>query len=357
VDDKVIKEVSDELIEVINGCVCCTVRGDLVQTLKKLEDKISNFDGIIIETTGLADPAPIAQTFFVDDEVKRNYHLDGLITVVDAKHIMMHLEEEKPDGVENESVEQVAFADRILLNKCDLVDEDKLITVEKALKGINAFADIVRTHQSRIDPSKLLNIKAFDINRVLEMDPEFLKTDGDHKHDATVSSLSVHFQGELNFHQLKMWIRGLLKTKANDLFRYKGVLAVKGSEEKYVFQGVHMLFTCKLDDAHTWGENEVRDCRFVFIGRNLDKAELEKGIMECKVGPLRFQPGDCVRANVDGEQWLDGYISSLWDQGYPYMIEVELQPGTYGCCSYCWAPMDDDLYVRKREGGDCGCGG
>jgi len=242
-----------------------------------------------------------------------------------------------------------------LLNKCDLVDEEKLVAVEKALKGINAFADIVRTQQSRVDPSKLLHIRAFDINRVLEMDPEFLNTDGDHQHDRTVSSVSVRFQGELNFQHLKFWIRGLLKTKANDLFRYKGVLAVKGSEEKYIFQGVHMLFTGKLDDAHKWRENEVPECRFVFIGRNLDKGDLEKGIMESKVGPLRFQPGDCVRANVDGEQWMNGFIRELWDQGYPYMIELELQPGTYGCSSWCWAPMDDDLFVMKREH-DCGCG-
>jgi G3E family GTPase len=355
VDEKVIKEVSDELIEVINGCVCCTVRGDLVQTLKKLEDRISSFDGVIIETTGLADPAPVAQTFFVDEEVGRSYHLDGITTVVDAKHIMMRLEEEKPEGVENESVEQVAFADRILLNKCDLVDEQKLIEVEKALKGINAFAEIVRTQQSRVDPSKLLNIKAFDINRVLEMDPEFLNTDGDHQHDTTVSSVSVRFQGELNYHQLQMWIRGLLTTKANDLFRYKGVLAVKGSKMKYIFQGVHMLFTGKLDPAHQWTENECPECRFVFIGRNLDKADLEKGVMDCKVGPLRFQPGDCVRANVDGKQWMDGLISSVWNEGYPYMIELEVQPGTSGCSSWCWAPTDDDLYVMKRER-DSGCG-
>jgi len=355
VDEKVIKEVSDELIEVINGCVCCTVRGDLVQTLKKLEDRISNFDGVIIETTGLADPAPVAQTFFVDEEVGLSYHLDGIITVVDAKHIMTRLEEKKPEGVENESVEQVAFADRILLNKCDLVDEEKLIEVEKALKGINAFAEIVHTQQSRVDPSKLLNIKAFDINRILEMDPEFLNVDGEHQHDTTVSSVSVRFEGELNYQQLRMWIRNLLKTKADDLFRYKGVLAVKGSEEKFVFQGVHMLFSGKLDPAHLWKKDEVPECRFVFIGRNLDKANLEKGIMDCKVNPLRFKPGDCVRANVDGKQWMDGFISSLWNDGYPYMIELELQPGTHGCSSWCWPPADDDLYVMKREG-DCGCG-
>jgi len=352
VDDKVIMEKSEELIEVINGCVCCTVRGDLVKVLNKLKDKMSSFDGVIIETTGLADPAPVAQTFFVEEDVKSNYHLDSIITVVDAKHILEHLREKKPEGVENESVEQIAFADRILLNKCDLVNEARLDEVTEAIKGINKHVDIVRTRYSKVDPAKLLNIGAFNVDRVVEMDPEFFNVDGEHQHDTTVSSVSVRFEGELNYVQLKMWISKLMRAKANDLFRYKGVLAVKGANLKYVFQGVHMLFSGRLESGHKWKDGEVRECRFVFIGRNLDREELEKGLMVCKVEALRFAEGDCVEVSVKEGLWMPGCIIRTWDEGYPYLVELDQEPGTDACTSWSWAPMDTDMFVRRRK---CAC--
>lgn len=313
---------------------------------------MSSFDGVIIETTGLADPAPVAQTFFVEDDVKSKYHLDSIITVVDAKHILEHLREEKPEGVENESVEQIAFADRILLNKCDLVNEDTLEEVTKAIKGINKHADIVRTKYSKVDPAKLLNIGAFNVDRVVEMDPEFFNVDGEHQHDTTVSSVSVRFEGELNYVQLEIWISKLMRTKANDLFRYKGVLAVMGSNQKYVFHGVHMLFSGGLESSHKWKDGEVRECRFVFIGRNLDKEELQKGIMACKVQPLRFAEGDCVEVVIQEGLWLPGYIIRTWDEGYPYLVELEQKPGTRACLSWSWAPVDTDMFVRRIA---CGC--
>mmetsp|Transcript_109055 Transcript_109055/g.308487 ORF Transcript_109055/g.308487 Transcript_109055/m.308487 type:complete len:373 (+) Transcript_109055:1-1119(+) len=347
VDDKVIKESSTELVEVINGCVCCTVRGDLIKVLKKLEPKRSEFDGVIIETTGLADPAPVAQTFFVDDDVQRSYHLDAIITVVDAKHILEHLREEKPEGVENESVEQIAFADRILLNKCDLVDEDTLAEVEKEIKKINSHIDIVHTLFSKVDPTKFLNIGAFDVKRVVDMDPEFLNTEGEHQHDTTVSSASVRFEGELNLFQLRMWIRSLMKTKASDLFRYKGVFAVKGNACKYVFQGVHMIFQGGFEEEFAWKEGEARESRFVFIGRNLDREALAKGVQACKVGPLRFKEGDCVKAYTG--HWMDGRVHKLWDEGYPYLVELDIEPGTYACSTWAWVPVDDDLFVRACD--------
>jgi len=340
VDDQVIKEESEEqIIEVMNGCVCCTVRGDLVKVLTRLHERMSTFDAVIIETTGLADPAPVAQTFFVDDNIKRMYHLDGIITVVDAKHILAHLHEQKPDGVENESVEQVAFADRILLNKCDLVDEEALAEVEMALRGINGGVEIIRTQQSQVDPRKLLNIRAFDLGRVLQMDPEFLNTQGEHQHDLSVSSASVRFEGELNHNQLNAWISELLETKANDLFRYKGVLAVKGKAEKFVFQGVHMIFNGGFQNRYRWKKGEVRECRFVFIGRNLDKEALEKGIMDCKIGPLRFKVGDAVEANVGS--WMKGKVIRLWDDGNPYRIQLEDGENV-------WGPVDTDKFVRAQ---------
>ena len=175
IDENILVESSEEtIIEVMNGCICCTVRGDLTEALDNMHDRIKDFDGVLIETTGLADPAPVAQTFFVDERVTERYYLDGIVTVVDAKHIIQHLDEEKPEGIENESVEQLAFADRIMLNKIDLVDEDGLAEVESRIKSINAFAPITRTQNSIIDPNELINIGAFDFDRTLEMDPEFL---------------------------------------------------------------------------------------------------------------------------------------------------------------------------------------
>eukprot|EP00634_Sargassococcus_sp_CCMP2135_P007496 CAMPEP_0198674052 /NCGR_PEP_ID=MMETSP1467-20131203/97717_1 /TAXON_ID=1462469 /ORGANISM="unid. sp., Strain CCMP2135" /LENGTH=520 /DNA_ID=CAMNT_0044410941 /DNA_START=37 /DNA_END=1599 /DNA_ORIENTATION=+ len=425
VDDGVLKQSSeDQIIEMMNGCVCCTVRSDLVKVLKELGTKRKGqFDAVIIETTGLADPAPVAQTFFVDDDMSELFRLDGIVTVVDSKHAMEHLDEVKPEGVENEAVEQIAFADRILLNKTDLVDETYLQSVEKEIKGINhyattyrtqqskidptlllninafsldrvvamdpefldtdgehehdksvssisfkfdgevnvdrlqgreqiAFADrillnktdlveneyleklekkikgmnhsasVFRTQQSKIDPKQLLNINAFSLDRVVAMDPEFLDTDGEHEHDKSVSSISFKFDGEVNVDRLQAFIQELLSTKANDLFRYKGLLAVKGMDRKFLFQGVHMLFQGTFDNEYPWKKDEPRECRFVFIGRNLNHDEIKKGFLRCKVeNELRFAVGDRVLAQVEGG-FKPGVILKLWDEANPYRILI-----------------------------------
>ena len=243
IDENILVESSEEsIIEVMNGCICCTVRGDLTEVLDNMYERIKDFDGVIIETTGLADPAPVAQTFFADERVSDKYNLDGIITVVDAKHIVQHLDEEKPEGIENESVEQLAFADRIMLNKIDLVNEEEINEVESRIKSINGFAPIFHTQNSIIDPKELINIGAFDLERTLEMDPEFLDTEAEHEHDDRVTSTSMKFEGELNVNKLNRYIGNLMREDGENLFRYKGVLAVKGIDEKYVFQGVHMLF-------------------------------------------------------------------------------------------------------------------
>ena len=243
IDENILVESSEEtIIELMNGCICCTVRGDLTEVLDNMYDRIKDFNGIIIETTGLADPAPVAQTFFADERVSNNYYLDGIITVVDAKHIVPHLDDEKPEGVENESVEQLAFADRIMLNKIDLVSEEELGNVESRIKSINGFAPIFYTENSVIDPKELINIGAFDLERTLEMDPGFLDTDAEHEHDDRVTSTSMKFEGELNVNKLQRYINKLMIDHGENLFRYKGVLAVKGVDEKYVFQGC-LLYT------------------------------------------------------------------------------------------------------------------
>jgi len=346
IDDKIMVEKGhseEEIIEVMNGCICCTVRSDLVQTLKDMYARVEKFDAMIIETTGLADPAPVIQTFMMDEYVRSYYKLDGICTVVDAKHIMMRLDEKKPDGVENEAVEQLAFADRVLLNKVDLVsDSAELDKIEARIKFINSEAPIFRCEHSMVDPMKLVQIGAFDLQRVLKNDPEFLEVDIKPQHDRRVSSCSCRFEGELNVHKLRDWINGIIDVKGADLFRYKGVLAVKGMDNKFVFQGVHMLFTAGFGNQR-WGRGEVRECRFVFIGRNLDKEALIEGVQQCKVvEELRFKVGDIVEANRG--EYERGRVVRLWDEGNPYRIELFDEERTH-----IWGPQDDDRWVRAPQ--------
>ena len=340
IDENILVESSEEsIIEVMNGCICCTVRGDLTDLLKKMHERITDFDGVLIETTGLADPAPVAQTFFVDDDIRDKYKLDGIITVADAKHITQHLDEEKPEGVENESVEQIAFADRIMLNKIDLVSEEELKEVESKIKSINRFAPMYHTENSIIDPANLINIGSFDLEKTLEMDPEFLDTEAEHEHDERVTSTSSKFEGALNVNKLERWIGELMRDKGEDLFRYKGVLAVKGMDKKFVFQGVHMLFGGGFSsEVAPWKEGETRECRFVFIGRDLDQEELQKGLMDCKAEELRFNVGDTVYANIG--EFTEGRILKCWDEGNPYRVEIQNAER-----SNVWVPIDNNDYV------------
>ena len=284
----------------------------------------------------------MAQTFFVDDRVVERYKLDGIITVVDAKHIIQHVEEEKPEDVENEAVEQLAFADRIMLNKIDLVSKEELKEVESKIKSINGFAPIYHTQNSLIDPKNLIDIGSFDLERTLEMDPEFLDTDAEHEHDQRVTSTSAKFEGELNVNKLQRWIGSLMQDIGEDLFRYKGVLAVKGMDEKYVFQGVHMLFGGDFsEEIGLWKEGEKRECRFVFIGRDLDHEALQAGLMECRAEELRFNVGDAVYANIG--EFTEGKILKCWDQGNPYRVEIQNDEK-----SNVWVPIDIDDFVREQ---------
>lgn len=325
----------------MNGCICCTVRGDLVEALKNLYTKIEQFDAVIIETTGLADPAPVAQTFFIDEDIRQKYSLDGIVTVVDARHIIDRLDDEKPEGVENEAVEQVAFADRILLNKIDLLrnDDAKLTAIEKRIHSINSGVQIIRTQQSVIDPKSIINLNMFSLDRVLEFDPEFLSGDEEHEHDPTISSVSCKFEGFLNQAQLNNWISTILQQLGADLFRYKGLLSVAGNNKKFIFQGVGMLFSGGFSDE-SWKEDETRECRFVFIGKNLPREELKDGFMACKCEEqLRFKKGDKVQANVG--EWVKGKVIGTWDDGNPYRIELE-----DGSNTNVWGPIDTDEYVK-----------
>lgn len=344
VDEKTLSEnVDEEVIEVMNGCICCTVRGDLVKALKSLYKKVNQFDGVIIETTGLADPAPVCQTFFVDEDLQEMYRLDAVITIVDSKYIMERLAEEKPEGAENEAVEQVAFADKILLNKIDLSSDSELEKIEAKLKSINPTASIQRTKNSVISPKDVLNIQAFELKRVLDFDPEFLDEDAEHEHDATVSSVGVKVEGSVNMNMLERWIQRLIMEDGANLYRYKGVISVKGMGQKFIFQGVGMMFSGGFSDA-VWKDGEKRESRFVFIGKHLEHAMYREGFMACKEDtPLRFPVGTTVEANVG--TFVKAKVLQHWDEGNAYRVELQNAKKTN-----VWAPVDIDAYVRLPRG-------
>ena len=378
VDDAILKKNSkEEIIEMNNGCICCTVRGDLSGIVKDIvARKDVKWDGIIIETTGLADPSPVAQTFFIDDTVAAVCQLDGIVTVVDSKHILQHLLEVKPEGVENESVQQVAFADRILLNKTDLVDANALARVKSEIRKINKGVEMLECQFSVVDPKLLIGIQAFDLDRCLDVDPDFLGVaeaaqeehhghghghghdcsgescdhsehhDGEkpivkttsHQHDHTVGSIGFRVRDDLSLGLLQQFIQTLIVDMGKDLYRYKGVISVRGKEQRFVFQGVHMLFGG--DFTEKWGELEVRESKFVFIGKNLDKKRLEDGFMNCKAGDLRFKVGEAVFART-GVGYQKGKVVKQWEEGNAYRVLLEDDDDTE-----VYAPIDDDMYIR-----------
>jgi G3E family GTPase len=254
------------------------VRGDLIRILGNLVRRRDRFDHIVIETTGLADPAPVAQTFFVDEEMKNELTLDAIVTLVDARHIRAHLDDEKADGVENEAVEQIAFADRIIINKTDLVDDAELADVERRVRAINGMAEVTYSRYAEVDLDRVLSVGAFDLARVLEVDPTFLE-DGEHLHDQTVTSVGIDLPGEVNVERINDWLGWLLSEKGTDIFRMKGILAVRGDDRRFVFQGVHMLFDGRPD--RPWRADELRTNRMIFIGRNLDRAEIDARFRAC----------------------------------------------------------------------------
>jgi G3E family GTPase len=324
--------------------------------LQKLAKRVRSgklkLDAIVIETTGMADPAPVAQTFFVDDEVKAFARLDGIVTMVDAKHIEQHLDEEKPEGAENEAVEQVAFADRLLLNKCDLVtDEKELERITKRLRDINKFAPVQRCTNSQVSVDSVLDIKGFDLARTLEMDPEFLNTDGSHEHDSSVTSLGINTPGSLDLDLIQAWVGDLLQNKGTDIFRMKGVLSIAGHDSKFVYQAVHMIFNGNFTEP--WDADEPRVNKLTFIGKNLDHEELKQGFMACidtqdardkRFKNLRFGVGTRVECNTGETAWKVGTVVKIgWDTGTgvaPY--QVKLDSG-----DLIFAPADVDDLVRK----------
>jgi len=278
IDDALVINAEEEIFEMNNGCICCTVRGDLIRILGNLMKRKDKFDYILVETTGLADPAPVAQTFLVDDEIRSQLKLDAIVTVADAKFLIQHLDDEKEVGVENEAVEQIAFADRVLLNKIDLVSAEERKEVVRRIRLINANAEIIPTTMSQVDLDQVLGVGAFDLSRVLEMEPEFLN-DTEHQHDLSISSVGIDCEGKVSVQKINEWLGWLLGEKGTDIFRMKGILNMWGDNRRFVFQGVHMLFDGT--PGEPWKDGEARRNRMVFIGRNLDRQDLERRFKEC----------------------------------------------------------------------------
>ena len=297
IDNELIVGADEEVFEMNNGCVCCTVRGDLIRVLSGLMKRKGKFDAIIVETTGLADPGPVAQTFFVDDDVSAKARLDSVTTVVDAKHLPLRLADSR------EAAEQIAFADQIVLNKTDLVSESELAAVEAGIRKLNPLAPIHRAQRSNVPLEAILGRGGFDLARITELEPEFLNPahgepghvhdehcdhdhdhhhgheHHDHIHDAGVRGISLTTDKPLNGTKVTRWLNDLLQLQGPDILRAKGILNVEGEDRRLVFQAVHMIL--EGDFQRDWREGEARSSKMVFIGRNLNEAQLRAGFEAC----------------------------------------------------------------------------
>jgi G3E family GTPase len=295
IDNDLIIGADEEVFEMNNGCVCCTVRGDLVRILDGLMKRKGKFDAIIVETTGLADPAPVAQTFFVDEDVQKNARLDAVVTVADAKWLSDRLKDAP------EAKNQIAFADVIVLNKTDLVSKAELAEVEARIRGINPYAKLHRTERCKVALSDVLERGAFDLDRILEIEPDFLEEDDHdhhhhdhdhhhhhdhghglkHYHDEDMQSLSLSTEKSLDPSKFMPWLQNLVASEGQKILRSKGILAFHDDDDRYVFQGVHMML--EGDHQRPWKDGEPRVSRLVFIGRELPEAMIREGFESCIV--------------------------------------------------------------------------
>jgi len=313
IDNDLIVETDEEIYEMNNGCVCCTVRGDLIEVLEKLLRQPGRFDAIVIETTGLADPVPVAQTFLMDEGARAKTRLDAVVTVVDAKHLPLRMKDSR------EAEDQIAFADVVLLNKTDLVTPAELAEVEAVIRAVNPYAEIHRTQRSEIGLDRVLDRGVFDLQRALRLDPAFLEPaaenehghdhdhDHDHEghachegcdhphhdhrhhasagdgrpspvHDVTVASISLR-TGELDPGKFFPWIHALTQARGPSILRMKGILAFRDEARRYAVQGVHMIV--EGDHQRGWKDDEKRESRLVFIGRELDRDAIAQGLESC----------------------------------------------------------------------------
>jgi G3E family GTPase len=300
IDNDLVLGADEETFEMNNGCICCTVRGDLIRIIDELMRRKGKFDGIIVETTGLADPAPVAQTFFMDENIGRKTKLDAVVTVADAKWLTERLKDAP------EAKNQIAFADVILINKTDLVSPDELSDVEARIRGINRYAKLHKTERAKIPLDAVLGRNAFDLDRILDIEPAFLDSDHDdheqphghedhqhhaheahtngglkHYHEEEIQSISLRTDKPLDPDKFFPWVQDLVQKEGPSILRCKGILAFKDDDERFVFQGVHMI----LDGDHQrpWKNDETRESRIVFIGRNLPRKLITEGFESCLI--------------------------------------------------------------------------
>ncbi len=267
IDHHLLISSDQEVVEMSNGCICCTVRGDLLRSLFGLLEHRDKFDTLMIETTGLADPAPVVQSFFIDDRIKSAYQLNGVVTVVDAKHIFQQL------GNSPEAKEQIAFADMVLLNKIDLINPEDLPELEFKLRNLNGAARICQTRNSDVDIGTVLDLRSLEVEVRME------KHDHNHSHTEDIETVAITTTGDLDGLKLSHWFRELLAEFGERVMRMKGILNLRKDPDQFVFQGVHMLFEGR--PGRPWSDDEERLNRLVFIGRNLDKEKITQGFMSC----------------------------------------------------------------------------
>lgn len=273
IDNDLVVGAEEEVFEMNNGCICCTVRGDLIRILDGLMKRKGKFDAIIVETTGLADPAPVAQTFFMDQDVSDTAYLDAVVTVADAKWLAERLKDAP------EAKNQIAFADVILLNKIDLVSAEELADVEARIRAINPYAKLHHTKNCAIALSDVLGRNAFDLDRIMELEPDFLEEGHHHHHDEDIQSFSFAHDGEMDPEKFMPWISQLTQEQGPNILRCKGILAFPNEPKRFVFQGVHMILDG--DVQQDWKPDEKRISRVVFIGRDLDEDALRLDFMAC----------------------------------------------------------------------------
>jgi G3E family GTPase len=275
-NDILVRDKQEQIVEMNNGCLCCTVRGDLVRILgdlgKKRRQGKLKFDRVIIETTGLANPGPVAQTFFMDEGVHAQYLLDAVVTVVDAKHAGKQLDEH------DEARAQVGFADRILISKTDLVEAGEVDALTARLRRMNPRAHQHKAHFGEADIKELLDIRGFNINDALEVDPEFLTSDH-HEHDDDVTSFVWKDPRPMQMEKIETFLSMMVQNYGEDLLRYKGVLNIQGEPRRMIFQGVHMLMGGS--PGKPWLPGDTRESVMVFIGRKIPRRLFEEGLAYC----------------------------------------------------------------------------
>ena len=268
----IVKDGNEELVEFNNGCLCCTVRGDLIETIDKLRARAGQLDAILIETTGLADPAPVASVFFVSDKVRAGVRLDSFVTVVDAVNLEQNLTQN------HEAYEQVTFADITLINKTDLVSKEDLLRVEQRIRALNPLTRIYYTAHGVIDLANILDVGAFELEAKLEVDPKFLE-DLDHEHDPEIGSIVLREDRPIDVNRFMTWMTSILQEQGEDLFRSKGVFYAQGFRERVIFQSVRMLTSMR--PFKLWQDNEIKRTEFVMIGRKLNREKLAEGLASC----------------------------------------------------------------------------